>query len=62
MSNIPDALGFDTLEEVLFFLRSQLGEYKEEDFTVEYTDYCINLLPKDKIDSDNTSFVEWDED
>lgn len=62
MSNIPDALGFDTLEEVLSFLYFQIGDFKEEKWTIQYTDHCINLLPKDKNDSDEVQLTEWDED
>jgi hypothetical protein len=62
MSDIPDALGFDTLEEVLSFLYFQIGDFKEEEFIITYTDHCINLLPKDKLDPEDTPFVEWDED
>ena len=62
MSNIPEVLGFNTLEEALSFLYLQLGEYDGDDFTVEYTDHCINLLPKDKINSSEIQLVEWDED
>ena len=62
MSDTSEILGFNTIEEALAFLYLQLIEQEGEDFTVEYTDHCINLLPKHKINSSEIQLVEWEDD